>query len=212
MEKEKLPPIPTPVSQRWREFKIQVIPTVVFLCVVTCIVYLWTNHVQPLSVIGSVETNWVNVTCLQDGVLSEMAVERFQNVTEGQEIGIIIKTDPELIKATIASVQADLEVQRERLRVDQRRTDQGYQDIKQKLQTYLLEQVIEKANLTLYSNDWVRAKRLFEEGGPQKGLISEANLDQARAKYETTRASIEQREELIAEYRKMVNELAPKGA
>src|SRR5262245_38710290 len=111
MEKEKLPPIPTPVAQRWREFKIQVIPAVVFLCAVTSIVFLWLNHVQPMGVIGSAETNWVNVVCTQDGLLDELYVERFQTVTAGQDIGIIVKTDPEFIKASIASVQADLKVQ-----------------------------------------------------------------------------------------------------
>ena len=207
MEKDKLPPIPTPVGQRWREFKIQVIPFLVFAVTLAGIVYLWRTNVQPLGVIGSVETNVVNVTCLQDGVLTDLPVERFQNVEVGQAIATISKTDPELIKAQIASVQADLEVLRARLLTDKIRVQQDFQTTKQKLQTYLLDQEIEKPNLILYSNDYVRAKQLFEDN---KGLISEQTRDTARAKWEQALASVKQRETLIAEYQTMVKEMAPK--
>jgi multidrug resistance efflux pump len=205
MDKDKLPPIPTPVAQHWREFKIQVVPFVVFATVLVGIVYLWRTHVQPVGVIGSVETNSVNVTCLQDGVLTDLRVERFQTVTEGQEIGIISKTDPELIRAQIASAQSDLEVLRERLRVDQRRTDQQYQIMRQQLQSYLLDQAMEKAIVMLHSNDHVRAKKLFEEK-----QLPEDKYEAARAQFEKTVASIQAREQQIAEHEKMVKELAPK--
>lgn len=207
MQKEKLPPIPTPVSQRWREFKIQIVPLLVFLTVVACIVQLWRSHVQPVGVIGAVETNWVNVTCLQDGVLSELFVERFQTVTAGQEIAVITKTDPELIAASIASVQADMKVQGDRLRVDQRRTEQNYQELTQELETHLLQQVIEKESLALHSNEFVRATQLYTNKPAQ---ISEADLDKARTTFKTLQASIQQRERLIASYQDMVKRLAPK--
>ena len=207
MQQEKLPPIPTPVSQRWREFKIQIVPLLVFLGVVACIVQLWVGHVHPVGAIGAVETNWVNVTCLQDGVLSQLFVERFQTVTAGQEIAVIIKTDPELITASINSVQADLEVQRDRLRVDQRRTEQNYQELKQDLQTHLHEQAMEQESLPLHSNDFVRAQRLFTSKPPQ---ISESDLDKARTLYKSTEASLKTRAHLIEEYKQMVADLAPK--
>jgi len=206
MEKDKLPPIPTPVTQRWREFKIRVIPFVAFIVALAGIIYLWRNHVQPVDVIGSVETNVVNVTCLQDGVVAELNVERFQTISAGQVIATISKTDPELIKAQIASVQADLEVLRARLKVDEIRTRQDFQSTKQKLQTFLLDQAIEEPNLILYSNDFVRAKQEFDGK-----LISDAAFDQARNRYEKALASIHQRESLIAEYQQMVKDLSPKG-
>src|SRR5882672_3974059 len=108
MEKDKLPPIPTPVSQRWREFRIQVLPFVVFLSVLAGIVYLWRSYVQPVGVIGYADTNQVNVTSLQDGIISELLVERFQNVSTGQVIAIVVNTDPELVKAQVDSALADI--------------------------------------------------------------------------------------------------------
>src|SRR5215510_6350848 len=104
MEKEKLPPIPTPVSQRWREFRIQILPFMVFLGAIAGIFYLWRTYVQPVGVIGAAETNLVNVTSLQDGLIQQLYVERFQTVTQGQPIAMIVNTDPELIKAQVESV------------------------------------------------------------------------------------------------------------
>ena len=86
MEKDKLPPIPTPASQRWREFRIQVLPFVVFLTVLTGIIFLWKSYVQPTGVIGYADTNLVNVTSLQDGLVSQLLVERFQDVTDRKSV------------------------------------------------------------------------------------------------------------------------------
>src|SRR5215216_3673592 len=122
----KLPPIPTPASQRWREFRIQVLPFFVFLCLLTGVVYLWKTYVQPIGVIGAAETNLVNVTSLQDGMISELFVERFQNVTTGQVIAIVVNTDPELIKAQIESAQAEIKVMAARNAVDSQRAQQAY--------------------------------------------------------------------------------------
>ena len=59
--KDKLPPIPTPVSQRWREFRIQILPFIIFVLVLGGIVALWRSFVQPVGIVGFAETNAVNV-------------------------------------------------------------------------------------------------------------------------------------------------------
>src|SRR4030095_8045236 len=126
--KDKLPPIPTPASQRWREFRIQVLPFVMFLAVIVAIVVLWKSYVQPIGVIGFAETNQVNVTSLNDGLIVSLFVEPFQVLTQGQVVAIVIGTDPELLKAQTASAQADLEVLRERIKVDMTRVFQNLHD------------------------------------------------------------------------------------
>src|SRR2546428_1607496 len=187
MENEKLPTIPTPVAQRWREFRIQVVPFIVFLAVLAAIVYLWKSYVQPVGVIGFVETNAVNVTSLQDGLVSELHVERFQNVTTGQVIAVVVNTDPLLIEAQITALQADLQVMRERLLVDRARTEQSYEQMRQELQIQRVTQATEKAKLFLYSNDFVRATQLFNTKS-----ISDAQFDAAKAQYDANIASIQQ--------------------
>jgi multidrug resistance efflux pump len=143
-------------------------------------------------------------------MVSELLVERFQNVTAGQDVAVVVNTDPALITLQISSVQADIEVLRARLRVDQDRTLQNAQQFEQELLIQRVTQATEKANLFLYSNDWVRAQNLARD--VKDKTISDAQFDAAKAKYEATVASIQQRDILIQELEKMVQESQPKPA
>src|SRR5262245_19623682 len=186
MEKDKLPPIPTPASQRWREFRIQVLPFVVFLSVLSGIVYLWNAYVQPVGVIGSAETNMVNVTSLSDGLITELCVERFQTVTNGQLIAVVVNTDPELISAQIESAKADIKVLAARNAVDVQRTDQSYRQLRQHYLGLGVAQAIAQVDSLQASNDWAREEVLFKQNIGQL-----ANLQTAQAKRDAYAAAIQ---------------------
>jgi multidrug resistance efflux pump len=207
MEKDKLPPIPTPASQRWREFRIQVLPFAVFLGVLVGIVFLWKSYVQPIGVIGYADTNLVNVTSLQDGVISELFVERFQNVTTNQVIAIVVNTDPALIQAQIESAQADIKVLDARNRVDVQRTKQAMHEFVQDLFSRRVEQVQDMANLILASNEFRRVENLFKSGN-----MSEADLDATRARRDAMTAAIEERARQIIDLEKSIEALRKEDA
>lgn len=95
---DPLPPIPTPAAQRWREFRIQVLPLIVFLCVLLAVVVMWRNFVQPLGVVGEVEAVRANVISLQDGLVTDLAVTRFQEVRKDQDLGHVSNADPEALR------------------------------------------------------------------------------------------------------------------
>ena len=59
---DPLPPIPTPPAQRWREFRIQVLPVVVFVGVLTAVVCMWKSYVVPSGVVGEFEAIRANIT------------------------------------------------------------------------------------------------------------------------------------------------------
>ena len=59
---DPLPPIPTPPAQRWREFRIQVLPVVVFVGVLMAVVCMWKSYVVPSGVVGEVEAIRANIT------------------------------------------------------------------------------------------------------------------------------------------------------
>lgn len=205
MEKDKLPPIPTPASQRWREFRIQVLPFVVFLSVLTCIVYLWKSYVQPVGVIGYADTNLVNVTSLQDGMISELLVERFQSVTNGQEIAVVVNTDPELIIAQVESVKADIKMLAARNAVDQQRTDQAYREFRQELLKLRVDQATDQINANLASEVVKRVEPLFKAGSE-----SLAALESAQAKRDAFAAALEERGKQMTDLQKSLDELAAK--
>jgi multidrug resistance efflux pump len=206
MEKDKLPPIPTPVSQRWREFRIQVLPFIVFLSVLTGIVYLWRSYVQPVGVIGYADTNLVNVTSLQDGIISELFVERFQNVTTGQVIAVVVNTDPELVKAQVESALADIKMLAARNAVDQQRTDQAYRLLIQDLLKLRVDQATDQINAILATNETQRVEDLFK-----LGTASLASLEAERAKRDAYAAALQERGKQMGDLQNSLDELAAKG-
>ena len=190
--KDKLPPIPTPASQRWREFRIQVLPFIVFAGLIVSIVILWRGFVQPVGIVGFAETNAVNVVATQDGLLSILNVERFQMVTKGQELGIVVNTDPELLKAQITTAQADIEVLRTRNIVDQDRSDQSYQQFRQDLLNHRVAQASARINWLVASNDFGRTEKLFKAGQE-----SPAKYDADKGSMDAIAATIEERDRQI---------------
>ena len=203
--KDKLPPIPTPVSQRWREFRIRVLPFIVFTTLIIGIVVLWRGFVQPSGIVGFAETNAVNVVASQDGLLSTLTVERFQMVTKGQEIGIVINTDPELLKAQIATAQADIEVLRSRNMVDQDRTEQSYQQFRQDLLNHRVAQATDRVTWLTESNVFRRAANEFNQK-----LVSEAVYDAAKGQLDARSATIEEREKQITDLTRSLADLQAK--
>jgi multidrug resistance efflux pump len=202
MEKDKLPPIPTPASQRWREFRIQVLPFVVFLSVLSGIVYLWNAYVQPVGVIGSAETNMVNVTSLSDGLISELYVERFQNVTNGQLIAVVVNTDPELIRAQIESAQADIKVLAARNSVDVQRTDQSFRQFRQELFALQVEQAKAQVEWLQASNDCAREEVLLKQG-----ISDLAKVQALQAKRDALAAAIQERASQMEDLKKSLEQL-----
>ena len=47
-------PIPVPPAQRWREFRIQLLPYVIFIAVAIVIAALWKRVVAPVNMVGEV--------------------------------------------------------------------------------------------------------------------------------------------------------------
>jgi multidrug resistance efflux pump len=203
MDNDKLPPIPTPALQRWREFRIQVLPFVVFLAVLTSIVYLWKSYVQPVGVIGYADTNMVNVTSLQDGTIAELFVDRFETVTSNQVIAVVINTDPELIKAQIESVQADIKILAARNAVDEQRTDQAFREFQQELFKLRVDQASDQVQAILATNEYQRVLALFTAG-----TASQSQLEAEKAKLDRYAALLEERGRQIEDRQKSLDELA----
>ena len=105
---DTLPPIPTPPAQRWREFRIQMLPIVTFIGVMIGVVLLWQQYVLPTNIIGEVESIRANVISTVPGTLKELKVTRFDRVTNGQIIAVISTMDPELFQTSLHAIEADL--------------------------------------------------------------------------------------------------------
>jgi multidrug resistance efflux pump len=203
---DKLPPIPTPVSQRWREFRIQVLPLIIFLCVILAVVFLWRNFVAPSGIIGEVESIKADVISLQDGMVARLTVDRFEQVQVGQEIGEVISSSEDFLRTSVAAIEADLRVMDARIAIDQHRNKQSYHQIKMDVFTERVQLVSDKAALIQASNSFRRAEQELNQTPP---LISANDYDIAKAAYETLEARVAERSQLVAEGNTALQELQP---
>lgn len=206
---ESLPPIPTPAGQRWREFRIRILPFFVFVVAALGLVSLWKGYVQPSGVIGAVETQVANVISITDGQLVELNVEQFQSVTKDQVLGTASQMDPELISASLAAITADLQILRARMTVEDRRNDQSYQQIR--LDILNQEVLLATAGVNYYqaSNEFYRVSQLYNsEPRMESGTV----YDLAKAKHDSLLADIRERTRLIKEMKDSLPNLMAKNS
>src|SRR4051812_48590891 len=203
---ETLPPIPTPAGQRWREFRIRILPMFVFVFAVAGLVYIWNGYVAPSGIVGEVEAITALVTSVADGQVLDLTVDRFEPVKKGETIGTAARMDPELMAATLASIEADLQVLRARMMVDMAQSDQSLQKIKLDILSQRVLQAGAKANFVQASNDFERVSKLFNE--PDR-LATATDYDLAKARRDSLRDEIEERTKLIKDMEDSFSSLKP---
>ncbi len=119
-----LPVIPTPSGQRWREFRVVFVPPLVFFCTLLAIALVWKDYVSPPTLVGQVEPLITAVTTRNAGVLTNLFVERFQEVKAGDTVAEVRVTDHrrydtelELLRSQISLSQLELGTMADRQRL-----------------------------------------------------------------------------------------------
>ncbi len=201
---DPLPPIPTPPGQHWREFRIKVLPFLMFGCVVAGAAYIWRYLVIPTNLVGQVESITASVTTTAPGLLSELRVDRFSEVTNGQPIAVVLPFDPELTKASLAAIEASLQANKARIDFN------GIQsiDAATRLRLELLAQqaLLSIAQVNLNEAEIVldRSSKMFKDQ-----IISEAQYDIARAKRDSLKSEVTDRTKLVTQWEADLQRLAP---
>src|SRR5829696_2563683 len=159
---DSLAPIPTPPSQRWKEFRIQALPVVTFIAVLVCVVALWGKYVMPTNMVGQVELVQANVISSVPGTVKELKVKEFQRVKAGEEIAVISAMDTETLQASLRAAEVELKLMRARMQLDIERNTQSYEQTR-------LDYLRERSDLAV---ERVRA-RLYElEANRQYDLLT----------------------------------------
>jgi multidrug resistance efflux pump len=108
----RLPPIPVPFSAVWREFRLRIIPLVVFAMVVCAALYVWRTIPFAGNLRGVGEGARSVVTSPRLGVLQRLEVQPYQWVEAGDALLTILPFDPD---AQLDFLQSELQLTRLRL-------------------------------------------------------------------------------------------------
>jgi HlyD family secretion protein len=197
-------PIPTPLSKRWREFRIQFVPFLVFIGAVATGVTLWRENLASPVVPGEVESIRSNVLTAQGGLLTELTVERFQLVSAGEPIARVLVTEPELMRASLGVIQADLQLLRARMAGDRQRNELDYEQLRLDWMSQRVALAMARVNLQNAQREFTRAERLHEQN-----LISEEAFDLARTVRDSLETEVAEKNQLVSEMSKSLELFRP---
>ena len=201
---DPLPPIPTPALQRWREFRIQVLPAIIFAVVIASVVVLWRNYVLPAGMVGMVQTNTVSITFSEPGEITDIFVKPFDTVTNGQPLCVIRPYSPELTRASLDKIAADMNVLRGRLALNDLRNTEAIA----KLRLDLLDQqtLLAIAKIRLDESEIVldRKTKLLKDQ-----IVPQAEFDIARAQRDAFKSEVADRTRLVKAWEDELAALKP---
>jgi membrane fusion protein, multidrug efflux system len=102
-----LAPIPIPARLRWREFKIRVLPLLVFTVVAALAVMVWRNQLGPRGIVGQVEVIETKIGAPRPVVVSAILVKPNQTVRAGDALARVLPANADQLTAKLEVIRAE---------------------------------------------------------------------------------------------------------
>jgi multidrug resistance efflux pump len=199
-----LPKIPSPPSHYWREFRHTYLPFIVFSSVLLLTVNLWNQHVAPPSIVGQVESVRSSVTTTVQGELMELRVDMLQEVKKGDIIAMVNVMDDDVVNASLKAAEANLVTMEERLRQNNYRILENFENLKHDLAVRKVERATENVNLQFAVAEFNRTYKLYQEK-----TVSETEYDMARTRMDALKGKLTELDKLIGEMEISIARLRP---
>lgn len=205
---ERLPAIPTPRAQLWRQIRLQYVPVIIFLAGVFVAAFLWFRWVAPPSLIGEAEARRAEVRSALPGTLAGLEVDLLQTVTAGQKIGEVIVNDPRVLATSLATIRAEIASMRATLDpvVGLQRAAFDFLRLQLELMTKRVELATLQGELQQAESTLTRSTGLH-----RSKLITDEEFELARAGRDTLVAQIKALNELIADMEPRVRKMEAAG-
>lgn len=199
-----LPPIPTPISQRWREFRIRVLPLICFSCLVGVIAVLWRQSGLSGYLTGVAEGVRSVVTSPQAASIEQLRIQPYQVVQAGEPIAVLLPRDPQ---AQLGLLQSELQIARLRFQPSvAERNVMNFEQIRVDLLQTKTELAMARVNLARAENELRRNTPLYHEK-----LVSEDVYDLSAKTRDMYQAEVAAKGDAVAEIERRMKELQPLG-
>jgi HlyD family secretion protein len=201
-----LSPIPIPWRQRWRNVRLRYVPALIFIAVVFILALLWQNYTSAPMLVGQAEVVPASVSCYKPGTLAELSVDRFQQVKKGDAIGQVQVTDPKILAASLAVIQAQIEVLRtgQEPIANEQRLSMEYGEIHLNWMSQRAQLGVAKADLQVAEADFQRTAELFKEK-----IVSQRAYDLAKAKKDSLQSRVDELTQSVKDQAGMIEKLLP---
>lgn len=204
----ELPPIPVPVSQRWREIRIRYLPVALVTCLVGAAIPLWRSTVAPSNMTGIVESIRADVISPDAGIVTNLFVSQFQEVKAGDIVAEITSTDNRRLDAGIQALRGQLSLTQLRSGtiVDQARLAFDYQALRVEHLKQRVDLETAMAELGPAEEEKTRLERMLKENVGSLQDYTRAARDHAALK-----ARVDQLTPAVAELGALLSEASPVG-
>lgn len=203
---ERLPRIPIPRGQLWREFRLRAVPGIIFLVTSVAVALIWSHYVSAPTLQGEVESVQSNVSSPQAGTLTQVNVTRFQRVSQGEALAVLIPSDPQV---SLALLQSEIDLLRARLepRLTGQRNAADYERLR-------LEWLLQKVHLATAQVDLARAENEFRRSEQlyRENVISEDLYDSSLKTRDSLKTNVEASVNVVAELEQSLGRLEGLGS
>ncbi|MCS7337668.1 MAG: HlyD family efflux transporter periplasmic adaptor subunit [Verrucomicrobiae bacterium] len=208
-------PIPIPLRERWRWFRINYLPVLTFGVLVVAAGWLWKHYIVPPTIIGEVQPTRAPIVSAVDGTITELKVELLEPVTNGQPLVVVSALEPAQLEAELQAIEADLRLMQARMDLDKARNLDAYSQLHFDLLTEELNLELAKVRLVQAEAEFERAKALLESGFIARGQGMARNdfgYDVALRDRDALRAEVTAREKTVTVLRSALAQLEAAGA
>lgn len=196
MSSQEPAPIAIPPQQRWREVRQRVMPAVVFAAALMGVALLWKDHTASSLMVGQAEPVLSNVSSYKPGVVTELKVNRFQRVKQGDEICRVMVTEPRVLTSSLAVIQAEIESLRANMKpvAVQQHNAMDYDQLRLDWMRERTQLAAARVNLELAGTEFHRTEELFRDK-----IVAERVYDQAKAARDRLNNEVDNLSKLVDE-------------
>jgi multidrug resistance efflux pump len=103
------PPIPTPPNQRWRAFRIELLPPLAFALCVGLIALLWRGTAVAPALTAEAEVAQAELRSAHGGTVLELDAEPMREVRAGEVLGRVRLESPAVVAGELGALRAELD-------------------------------------------------------------------------------------------------------
>lgn len=201
---DRLSPIATPASRRWRAIRLQYFPFIVFLLGLVAAAVIWTRWVAPPTLVGEAEAIRTEVRSAQPGRIVGLEIDVMQSVKAGQVLGHVLVSEPQVLETALATLRAEIALMRatrdpvigqQRAALDLEQVQLDW--MRQRVELASLRGQLQQAETTL-----ARSVNL-----QQQRMISDEQFDLAKNTRDSLAAQVKAQAELIQQMEPRLREL-----
>ncbi|MFW6348695.1 MAG: HlyD family secretion protein [Cyclonatronaceae bacterium] len=201
-----LKPVPIPWKLRWREFRIRILPIIVFLLALLAILWLWSKRVQAPDFVGRVMAPSAVITAPADGELRDIFTQNFDDIAARDTLFRLQRGPEGEFRARIARIEAEINYMRTSLYPagNITRNQLDYQNLRLDWMEKRAQKAIREVELQQLQRDYRRAARLEEQNVLQPQIAERAKtaLDAARSEVQQLETIIEELAGRLADIRR----------